>query len=93
MKIADVSGEVIATKKNKRLFSYPILVLDILDVNGKKTGEEVVAFDSIGVGRGEKVLVTIEGDAAVQIIGYSDAPVDAVIVGKIDSVNLNEKLL
>lgn len=88
MKIAKVSGEIIATRKNDRLFSYPILVLDILDLSLEKTGEEVVAFDSIGVGRGENVLVTIEGDAAVQIIGHEDAPVDAVVVGKIDSVNL-----
>jgi len=91
VKIAEVSGEIIATEKNKRLMGYPLLVLDILDLNGEKTGQEVVAFDSIGVGRGEKVLVTIEGDAAVQIIKYADAPVDAVIVGKIDSVNISEK--
>ncbi len=91
MKIAEVSGEIIATEKNKRLMGYPLLVLDILDLNGEKTGQEVVAFDSIGVGRGEKVLVTIEGDAAVQIIKYADAPVDAVVVGKIDSVNISEK--
>jgi len=88
VKIAEVTGEVITTKKNKRLFGYPLLVLDVLDLDGTKTGEEIIAFDSIGVGRGEKALVTIEGDAAVQIIGYSDAPVDAVVVGKIDSINL-----
>jgi microcompartment protein CcmK/EutM len=93
VKIANVTGEVISTEKNKRLLGYPLLVLDILDLDGKETGKEVVAFDSIGVGRGEKVLVTIEGDAAVQIMGFQDAPVDAVIVGKIDSVNLNEKYL
>ncbi len=87
MKIGIVSRQIISTEKNKRLHGYPIYVLDIVDLNGKKTGEEVVAFDTIGVGIGEKVIVTIEGDAAVQLIKYSDAPVDAVIVAKVDTIN------
>ncbi len=87
MKIGIVSRQVISTEKNKRLHGYPLYVLDIVDLNGEKTGEEVVAFDTVGVGIGEKVIVTIEGDAAVQLIKYSDAPVDAVIVAKVDTIN------
>lgn len=87
MKIGIVSRKIISTEKNKRLEGYPLYVLDIVDLDGRKTGEEVVAFDTVGVGIGEKVIVTIEGDAAVQLIKYNDAPVDAVIVAKVDHIN------
>lgn len=87
MKIGIVSRQIISTEKNKRLEGYPLYVLDIVDLEGRKTGEEVVAFDTVGVGIGEKVIVTIEGDAAIQLIKYTDAPVDAVIVAKIDHIN------
>jgi microcompartment protein CcmK/EutM len=86
MKICTVSGQIISTEKNHRLSGYPLLTLDVLKVDGTPTGEELAAFDTIGVGIGERVLVTIEGDAAVQLIGHQDAPVDAVIVGVVDKV-------
>ena len=88
MKICKVVGQIISTQKNERLHGYPLLTLDILEVDGTPTGEEITAFDTIGVGPGEHVLVTIEGDAAVQLIKYEDAPVDAVVVGKIDTIEL-----
>ncbi len=88
MKICTVSGQIISTEKNHRLYGYPLLTLDVLDVDGTPTGKGLAAFDTIGVGIGERVLVTIEGDAAVQLIRYKDAPVDAVIVGVIDEVEL-----
>lgn len=88
MKICTVSGQIISTEKNHRLSGYPLLTLDVLEVNGTPIGEELAAFDTIGVGIGERVLVTIEGDAAVQLIRHRDAPVDAVIVGVIDEVEL-----
>ena len=87
MKIGVVSRQIISTEKNKRLKGYPLYVLDIVDLEGNKTGEEVVAFDTVGVGIWEKVVVTIEGDAAVQLIKYKDAPVDAVIVAKVDHID------
>lgn len=86
MKICNVSGQIISTEKNHRLYGYPLLTLDVLEIDGTPTGEEVAAFDTIGVGIGETVLVTIEGDAAVQLITYADAPVDAVIVGVVDKI-------
>jgi len=88
VKICEVSGQIISTEKNHRLFGYPLLTLDVLEIDGSRTGEELAAFDTIGVGIGERVLVTIEGDAAVQLIRYHDAPVDAVIVGVVDEVEL-----
>ncbi|NOZ12110.1 MAG: EutN/CcmL family microcompartment protein [Acidobacteria bacterium] len=88
MKICTVSGQIISTEKNRRLIGYPLLTLDILEPDGTPTGEELAAFDTIGVGIGERVLVTIEGDAAVQLIRHKDAPVDAVIVGVVDQVEI-----
>lgn len=88
MKICTVSGQIISTEKNHRLMGYPLLTLDVEEIDGTPTGEELSAFDTIGVGIGERVLVTIEGDAAVQLIEHADAPVDAVIVGVVDTIQL-----
>ncbi len=91
MKICSISGQITSTEKNHRLLGYPLLTLDILEVDGTPTGEELVAFDTIGVGIGERVLVTIEGDAAIQLIRHQDAPVDAVIVGVVDEIEALSK--
>lgn len=51
------------------------------------TGRAIVAIDSIGVGEGQLVLVT-QGSSARQAEGCGKLPVDAVIVGIVDSVML-----
>jgi microcompartment protein CcmK/EutM len=47
----------------------------------------LLAVDSVGAGVNERVLVVLEGRAAGEALGKSWAPVDAAIVGIIDSVD------
>jgi ethanolamine utilization protein EutN len=44
--------------------------------------------DSLGAGIHEKVLIVMEGRAAGQILGRTLAPVDAAVVGIIDTVDV-----
>jgi ethanolamine utilization protein EutN len=53
------------------------------------TGRCLVAVDSLDAGNGDFVLVT-QGSSARMTEGTSDAPVDCVVIGVIDSVNLPE---
>jgi ethanolamine utilization protein EutN len=46
--------------------------------------------DSVGAGVHEKVLVVIEGRAAGDALGRKLAPVDAAVVGIVDSVDVQE---
>jgi ethanolamine utilization protein EutN len=44
----------------------------------------------VGAGVNEKVLVVFEGRAAGAALGRKGAPVDAAIIGIIDSVDVHE---
>ena len=44
--------------------------------------------DGVGAGVHEKVLIVLEGRAASDAIGQKGAPVDAAIVGIVDTVDL-----
>jgi microcompartment protein CcmK/EutM len=52
----------------------------------------VVAVDSVGAGAGECVLFT-QGSSARLTSATKDAPVDAVIVGIVDAVEVEGKVL
>ncbi len=50
----------------------------------------LLAVDALGAGVHEKVLVVMEGRAAGEALGRKLAPVDAAVVGIIDSVDVTE---
>jgi microcompartment protein CcmK/EutM len=56
------------------------------------SGSSVVAVDSVGAGVGECVLFT-QGSSARLTATTKDAPVDAVIVGIVDAVEVEGKVL
>jgi ethanolamine utilization protein EutN len=88
MLIAKVLGNLWATKKDERLNGYKLLAVQIK--GGSK--ETIVAVDTIGAGIGEDVLV-VRGAMTRNILRDSNTPVDAAIVGIIDSVEVDEALL
>ena len=53
-------------------------------------GTPLLAVDSVGAGIHENVLVVIEGRAAGEALGRKAAPVDAAVIGIIDSVDVQE---
>ena len=53
-------------------------------------GPTLLAVDSVGAGVTERVLIVQEGRAAGEALGRKGAPVDAAIVGIIDSVDVQE---
>ena len=89
MLIAKVLGNLWATKKDERLNGYKLLVVQ---AKSGGTVETFVAVDTIGAGIGEDVLVA-RGSMVHGILRDRDAPVDAAVVGIIDSVEVDEALL
>jgi ethanolamine utilization protein EutN len=90
MIIGKVLGNVWATKKDPKLGGHKLLV--VRTVGGAEGSETIVAVDTIGAGRGEDVLVT-KGSVARNSLGDRDSPVDAVIVGIIDTLEVDSELL
>jgi len=88
MRIARVVGTVVATKKNRKLDGAKLLLVQPLTLDDQPAGGTLMAVDRLGAGVGEKVLVVIEGKAAGHALGRKAAPVDAAVVGIIDTVSV-----
>lgn len=87
MKIALVIGSTISTIKDNAIGGRKLLIVRNADTAGKETGEPYVAVDTVSAGTGDLVLVT-DGSSARYTQQTTEAPVDAVIVGVIDSLEL-----
>jgi microcompartment protein CcmK/EutM len=89
MVLGKVVGTVVATRKDPRLVSSKLLVVRPMDPRGKPEGNYLVAVDTVNAGVGETVLV-VSGSSARMASGMKDCPVDAAIIGIIDTVDINE---
>ena len=89
MYLARVVGDVVSTHKNERLHGKKLLLVRRLDLSDRPDGSvEVIALDVVDAGMGDKVLVVQEGSSARKIFDDERIPVQAVIVGVIDSVTI-----
>ena len=87
MLLAKVVGTVVATRKDERLHGYKLLVARLVDEKGDEQKGHVIAVDTVGAGFREMVLV-VQGSSARMASGCKDAPVDAAIVGIVDTVDV-----
>ena len=93
MFLARVEGSVVATKKDAAMSGRKLLLLrpqlvDEKDPSKFRPGvNTVVAVDSVGAGVGELVLFC-QGSSARLAPNLKDAPVDAVITGIVDTVDV-----
>jgi ethanolamine utilization protein EutN len=98
MFLARVEGSVVATKKDpsmsgrKLLLVRPQLVDDKDPTKFRPGTNTIVAVDSVGAGIGELVLFC-QGSSARLAPNLKDAPVDAVIIGIVDTVDVLGKTI
>lgn len=88
MLIARVIGELVSTEKHPSHAGCAALIVQPLDLDGSDRGNAVVAFDAIGVGIGECVLLTTEGYSAMTSVGRPNSPIDAAVIGVVDWVQI-----
>lgn len=74
MKIGTVTGSVWATRKATCLMGQTFLLVDT-------GGEELVAADQVGAGKGDRVLLATGTVASRYCM---DAPIDAAVVAILD---------
>ena len=89
MILARIVGTVVATRKDERLVSTKLLVARPIDVAGKPEGNYLVAVDTVDAGFGETVLI-VSGSSARMASGLKDCPVDAAVVGIVDTIEIKE---
>jgi microcompartment protein CcmK/EutM len=90
MQLARVVGTVVATQKHKTFEGAKLLLVQPLALDDAPRGTALLAVDSVGAGVHEKVLIVMEGRAAGEALGRKGSPVDAAIVGIVDSVDVRE---
>jgi ethanolamine utilization protein EutN len=98
MFIARGIGSIVSTKKDeamkgrKLVLLRPLLVDEANPTQFRNGANTVVAVDTLGCGLDEVVLFC-QGSSARQATGMKSLPVDAVVVGIVDTVDvLNQKI-
>ena len=89
MIIGRIVGTVVATRKDPRLEGKKLLLVRPLTLEGEDESNYLVAIDTVGAGFRERVLV-VSGSSARLAEGLKDRPVDAAIVGIIDTVEVTD---
>jgi len=89
VQIGRVIGTVVATRKHRKIEGAKLLLVQPLTLEGTPKGAAVLAIDSVGAGVGEKVLMVIEGKSAGDALRRKGAPVDAAIIGIVDTVSVD----
>ncbi len=93
MFLAKVEGAVVATKQDPSMSGRKLLLLrpqlvDDQDPTQFRGGKNtIVAVDSVGAGVGEMVLFC-QGSSARLAPNLKQAPVDAVVIGIVDTVDV-----
>lgn len=90
MLMGRVVGKVWSTRKENRITGLKLLIVQPLDHLQRPYGNMIIAGDQIGAGIGELVVV-VQGSSARTAIPEQELPVDAVVIGIIDNIELDER--
>ncbi len=91
MYIARVVGLVVSTIKDEALTGSKLLIVQKADTTGAVVGDLQVAVDTVNAGEGDVVLVA-KGSAARQTDRTQDKPVDHLIMGIVDTLQVDSKV-
>ncbi|MCH7972446.1 MAG: EutN/CcmL family microcompartment protein [Bacteroidetes bacterium] len=86
MFLGKVIGNVWATRKYETLKSFKMLIVQPINAKNKNVGEPIIAVDTVGAGTGETIFYITASEAVIPL-PVDMAPVDASIVGIVDTIN------
>ena len=95
MFIAKVTGSVVSSQKTETMVGQKLLVVEPYRLDSERrqslvtTGGTFVAVDTVGAGEGEFVLIT-QGSSARLTPETKNLPVDAVIIGIVNTVHVDQ---
>ena len=98
MFVARVTGSLVATQKVASMVGQKLLTVEPYRVDESKrdrlvpTGRTFVAVDTLGAGLDEMVLIC-QGSSARMTPETEKLPIDAVIIGLVDSVDIGGKVV
>ena len=82
MQAGVVLGTATATVKHPSLEGWKLLVVQFYSVDGvTPDGEPVVAVDSLGAGKGQRVVLSSDGKSTRELLHNETTPVRWSVVG------------
>jgi ethanolamine utilization protein EutN len=81
-----VIGNIWATRKYSAINSFKLMLVQPVNSDYEKTGQPIVAVDTAGAGPGETIIYITASEAVIPL-PVDMAPVDASIVGIVDTIN------
>ena len=93
MVIAKVIGTVVSTIKHPAYQGYKLQLVQPMHLANQTPDNAFLALDHAQAGIGDTVLVMREGNGARQITQIKDAPIISMIVGIIDSLEIEDTSL
>ena len=98
MFIARVTGNVVSTQKVSTMTGHKLLTVEPMRVDPANrdklvgTGRTFVCVDTVGAGLDEMVLI-VQGSSARLTPETEKLPVDATIIGIVDTVNVENRII
>lgn len=89
MLLSRVTGVVWATRKDPTLEGHKLLIVQPVNPDQSPAGSSLLALDRVDAGEGDLVLVNKEGSGARLLYGSNQIPVQAVVVGVVDRVEIS----
>lgn len=90
MIVAKVVGNIWATRKEESLSGMKLMIVQTIDVISGEPRNSFVAVDQVGAGIGEMVIVSTGSSARLAKLGRH-SPIDAIIVGIVDEMDVPER--
>jgi ethanolamine utilization protein EutN len=93
--IAKIVGSLVSTQKVDSMVGQKLLIIEPYRLNEertimKTTGRTLVAVDTVGAGENEFVLI-VQGSSARNTPETKSLPVDATIIGIVDSLHIDKR--
>jgi microcompartment protein CcmK/EutM len=98
MFVAKVTGSLVSTQKVATMVGFKLLIVEPYRIEAKDrqslvtTGRTFVAVDTLGAGIGDYVILT-QGSSARLTPETKTLPIDAVVVGIVDKVQVDESTI
>jgi microcompartment protein CcmK/EutM len=89
MKLGRVTGRVVSTIKVESFEGIKLMLVQPLDEKLQKTGDPIVAFDTIQAGVGDLIYYETSKEAG-RVLVTTMNPCDAAIMGIVDNISVQD---
>lgn len=83
-----VVDEVVASQKHASHEGCKLLIVQPINLDGSNRGDVIVAVDSVDAGVGDRVLLVVDGFAAMTAVERPQSPIDAAVIGIVEQVEI-----